>query len=153
MIYRCLALFGILVLWSCNGSPTLPTDASEGVILLGSEAGEILVLYPQAPRSGGQVDRIPIPRYVDGFALSSDRSTLYFTAFNQLPDRKLHALDLRTLELVQSRSIAELLGTDQVQDIVDTGGDRKSTRLNSSHVAISYAVFCLKKKNHGGGSG
>src|SRR5215208_4424612 len=28
-----------------------------------------------------------------------------------------------------------------------TRGDRKSTRLNSSHVAISYAVFCLKKKN------
>src|SRR5690625_5918559 len=26
------------------------------------------------------------------------------------------------------------------------GGDRKSTRLNSSHVAISYAVFCLQKK-------
>src|SRR5437870_6474745 len=28
-----------------------------------------------------------------------------------------------------------------------TREDRKSTRLNSSHVAISYAVFCLKKKN------
>src|SRR6266496_510861 len=28
-------------------------------------------------------------------------------------------------------------------------GDRKSTRLNSSHVEISYAVFCLKKKNKG----
>src|SRR5438105_5443027 len=28
------------------------------------------------------------------------------------------------------------------------GGDRKSTRLNSSHEWISYAVFCLKKKNH-----
>src|SRR5690606_41267638 len=27
-------------------------------------------------------------------------------------------------------------------------GDRKSTRLNSSHVKISYAVFCLKKKMH-----
>src|SRR5690606_40590731 len=27
-------------------------------------------------------------------------------------------------------------------------GDRKSTRLNSSHVKISYAVFCLKKKKH-----
>src|SRR5260221_3613136 len=26
-------------------------------------------------------------------------------------------------------------------------GDRKSTRLNSSHTVISYAVFCLKKKN------
>src|SRR5690242_21419335 len=30
---------------------------------------------------------------------------------------------------------------------VDVGGrDRKSTRLNSSHMSISYAVFCLKKK-------
>src|SRR5690625_4555044 len=29
--------------------------------------------------------------------------------------------------------------------------DRKSTRLNSSHVAISYAVFCLKKKIGGAG--
>ena len=28
----------------------------------------------------------------------------------------------------------------------NTGGDRKSTRLNSSHVVIPYAVFCLKKK-------
>src|SRR5690625_2864677 len=32
-----------------------------------------------------------------------------------------------------------------MQELV--GEDRKSTRLNSSHVAISYAVFCLKKKN------
>src|SRR5215208_8047692 len=31
------------------------------------------------------------------------------------------------------------------------GPDRKSTRLNSSHVAISYAVFCLKKKKTNGG--
>src|SRR5690625_5811070 len=30
----------------------------------------------------------------------------------------------------------------------DMAEDRKSTRLNSSHVAISYAVFCLKKKKH-----
>src|SRR5207253_10032307 len=29
---------------------------------------------------------------------------------------------------------------------LDAATDRKSTRLNSSHVAISYAVFCLKKK-------
>src|SRR5262245_64243794 len=31
--------------------------------------------------------------------------------------------------------------------IVFTGRDRKSTRLNSSHLGISYAVFCLKKKS------
>src|SRR2546426_6475382 len=31
---------------------------------------------------------------------------------------------------------------------VADGGDRKSTRLNSSHLVISYAVFCLKKKKN-----
>src|SRR3712207_7338923 len=31
--------------------------------------------------------------------------------------------------------------------VQDLGPDRKSTRLNSSHANISYAVFCLKKKN------
>src|SRR5690606_40112029 len=30
----------------------------------------------------------------------------------------------------------------------EPGADRKSTRLNSSHVKISYAVFCLKKESH-----
>src|SRR3712207_8481065 len=39
-----------------------------------------------------------------------------------------------------------------VEVLVDRGGlaqrDRKSTRLNSSHANISYAVFCLKKKQH-----
>src|SRR5690242_20773078 len=32
-------------------------------------------------------------------------------------------------------------------DTRNTNSDRKSTRLNSSHMSISYAVFCLKKKN------
>src|SRR2546422_11243902 len=35
-----------------------------------------------------------------------------------------------------------------VPEPVEVEGDRKSTRLNSSHGYISYAVFCLKKKNH-----
>src|SRR5690625_6212064 len=43
---------------------------------------------------------------------------------------------------------------NQVKSIADSVNapipqiDRKSTRLNSSHVAISYAVFCMKKKNN-----
>src|SRR5690625_5904759 len=37
-------------------------------------------------------------------------------------------------------------GAPVVAKIAKSLGDRKSTRLNSSHVAISYAVFCLKKK-------
>src|SRR3712207_8302383 len=35
--------------------------------------------------------------------------------------------------------------TLQPGDLIATGTDRKSTRLNSSHANISYAVFCLKK--------
>src|SRR5690625_5688953 len=35
-----------------------------------------------------------------------------------------------------------------VYKLLERGLDRKSTRLNSSHVAISYAVFCLKKKKN-----
>src|SRR5690242_20976956 len=37
-------------------------------------------------------------------------------------------------------------GKDQRRRPVAIGRDRKSTRLNSSHMSISYAVFCLKKK-------
>src|SRR3712207_7755384 len=35
----------------------------------------------------------------------------------------------------------------QLRGVAANGRDRKSTRLNSSHANISYAVFCLKKKN------
>src|SRR5690348_17413588 len=44
--------------------------------------------------------------------------------------------------------------TEFIDRLINTGqlklpqGDRKSTRLNSSHPSISYAVFCLKKKKH-----
>src|SRR3989442_7621220 len=37
-----------------------------------------------------------------------------------------------------------------IKDKVAKARDRKSTRLNSSHVRISYAVFCLKKKSAAG---
>src|SRR5256885_3413363 len=39
--------------------------------------------------------------------------------------------------------LSEMCGPDLDRDSTD----RKSTRLNSSHLVISYAVFCLKKKN------
>src|SRR5437870_9284356 len=40
------------------------------------------------------------------------------------------------------------VGSCRAEDRNRGRGDRKSTRLNSSHVAISYAVFCLKKKTN-----
>src|SRR3712207_8727293 len=42
--------------------------------------------------------------------------------------------------------VREFDGRDVVWVEVDATEDRKSTRLNSSHANISYAVFCLKKK-------
>src|SRR5256885_6190481 len=41
----------------------------------------------------------------------------------------------------------ELLGNAMAKNAYGRYLDRKSTRLNSSHLVISYAVFCLKKKN------
>src|SRR5439155_24905850 len=47
---------------------------------------------------------------------------------------------------MRARIIALEQETQAARDIDAGQLDRKSTRLNSSHVAISYAVFCLKKK-------
>src|SRR5690625_5349025 len=53
-----------------------------------------------------------------------------------------------------SKIMVAFAGTEQGPDIAykqadaNFQEDRKSTRLNSSHVAISYAVFCLKKKKY-----
>src|SRR2546430_7278018 len=69
------------------------------------------------------------------------RSTLF-------PYTTLFRSDVAPLELALS-----LVDEDErppVRAVHRADGDRKSTRLNSSHSQISYAVFCLKKKNYGG---
>src|SRR5690348_17598466 len=79
------------------------------------------------------------------------RSTLfpYTTLFRsrvevQHDDRRLHLVALRrrrdALDLREPRDVE--IGDCAERAVVD----RKSTRLNSSHPSISYAVFCLKKK-------
>src|SRR5439155_14923452 len=45
-------------------------------------------------------------------------------------------------------TVAEELHFGHRDEVPELMEDRKSTRLNSSHVAISYAVFCLKTKNN-----
>src|SRR5437667_470029 len=62
------------------------------------------------------------------------RSTLfpYTTLFRSRPGHGGH---------LQEREVQR-----QASGVVALGRDRKSTRLNSSHITISYAVFCLKKK-------
>src|SRR3712207_7862525 len=51
-----------------------------------------------------------------------------------------------TMELLGDRNWWLPRWLDRLLPKVNVEGDRKSTRLNSSHANISYAVFCLKKK-------
>src|SRR5262245_63314117 len=46
----------------------------------------------------------------------------------------------------EAESLTAALGGDEAALVTRRAADRKSTRLNSSHLGISYAVFCLKKK-------
>src|SRR5688572_31101670 len=57
--------------------------------------------------------------------------------------REAAAYGIRVAVRARGRDARELCGAG---DARATGLDRKSTRLNSSHSQISYAVFCLKKK-------
>src|SRR3712207_9495346 len=50
------------------------------------------------------------------------------------------------IALVVEYGVGDVLAVKLNGEIVDGRKDRKSTRLNSSHANISYAVFCLKKK-------
>src|SRR5579859_8208288 len=54
-----------------------------------------------------------------------------------------------TVDIANLPAIQSVLLTNPLPILVATvGEDRKSTRLNSSHSQISYAVFCLKKKKN-----
>src|SRR5258708_28655358 len=66
------------------------------------------------------------------------RSTLfpYTTLFRSQP----------SIRLVTATKRAHAFWATNSHDIISALRDRKSTRLNSSHQIISYAVFCLKKK-------
>src|SRR5260221_2091940 len=94
------------------------------------------------------------------------RSTLfpYTTLFRSMPPvEALRAWMLLFVDYIATKQIiAPALNTfvggpaklyegsrAQVQGAIDALVDRKSTRLNSSHTVISYAVFCLQKKNTG----
>src|SRR5256885_13002896 len=84
------------------------------------------------------------------------RSTLfpYTTLFRSSLRQLMRADDSpssRRLELESENNAIdrlEQIGLLAPRGAWDTILDRKSTRLNSSHLVISYAVFCLKKKTH-----
>src|SRR3712207_7318000 len=77
------------------------------------------------------------------------RSTLfpYTTLFRSVEIEIMRGLGRLTADLARHRRRWEgLLGSTEGLRGDAPAADRKSTRLNSSHANISYAVFCLKKK-------
>src|SRR5438477_3506144 len=78
------------------------------------------------------------------------RSTLfpYTTLFRSTElARRPPALILALTHIDELRPAAQWAPPYDVSAPLAPKADRKSTRLNSSHMSISYAVFCLKKKN------
>src|SRR5689334_23734514 len=83
--------------------------------------------------------RLPVRSFAWGIRFVSPNSTRRFAALLCFA-----AMMLSGAAFGQSR---ETLGEgDSIRITVFQNPDRKSTRLNSSHSSISYAVFCLKKK-------
>src|SRR5690625_6303586 len=68
-------------------------------------------------------------------------------ALAQLPEKYREPVTLRDVEGQTYQEVAEGLELSVGTVKSQVSRDRKSTRLNSSHVAISYAVFWMKKKN------
>src|SRR5258705_4393081 len=78
------------------------------------------------------------------------RSTLFpyttlFRSYRYVADADMEGTPAQMLDDAYLASRARLIDPRRAQDFK---ADRKSTRLNSSHLGISYAVFCLKKKKN-----
>src|SRR5258708_1935836 len=112
-----------------------------------SEVGEVRIACPEAVAAG------ILPPIIDRMSRRYPRVTMQVLSWTEEDFTLLHE---RTVDLVLSQlpkpledNLAEDLKSEVLlydQICLATGPDRKSTRLNSSHQIISYAVFCLKKK-------
>src|SRR5690625_7049364 len=88
----------------------------------------------------------PHPLLVTFFTDSATSPTYALPLHDALPILPRPDTLVVTGELVFNHSLGAIARKDLPLNTYEDL-DRKSTRLNSSHVAISYAVFCLKKKN------
>src|SRR3712207_8552462 len=87
--------------------------------------------------------------YVHFFFFNDTATTEIYTLslHDALPICILHAAGLVRDSFILKKKQADLM-TVLAPKVSGTVKDRKSTRLNSSHANISYAVFCLKKKKN-----
>src|SRR5205814_8363030 len=91
----------------------------------------------------------PSPAYT--LILRADHKVFTYLIFffNDTATTEIYTLSLHDALPISHRRYQDCLnGVQAVLSLVEDDGDRKSTRLNSSHLGISYAVFCLKKKKN-----
>src|SRR5918996_3700947 len=75
-----------------------------------------------------------------------DALLVFFFFFNDTATTEIYTLSLHDALPISPAPPRRFSGGDPGACAARSGIDRKSTRLNSSHLVISYAVFCLKKK-------
>src|SRR2546430_17517641 len=88
------------------------------------------------------------PFYTKNAPVRLNSSIIRFFFFNDTATTEIYTLSLHDALPISAVCLATDVapGLPLVAGGKSMGGDRKSTRLNSSHSQISYAVFCLKKK-------
>src|SRR5690625_6948001 len=80
------------------------------------------------------------------FGLSIHPERLAEVRNERRPNSTYASLEQSIYEITEAERLMRIEGIPWLSTTNRSIEDRKSTRLNSSHVAISYAVFCLKKK-------
>src|SRR5690606_39332504 len=103
---------------------------------------------------GNQTERMDLTKMISGLVGSFPVESIYVNRCqNKTEKRELIILIKYSYSKKRAARIRQIEEAFNILPAVrahcfTTRIDRKSTRLNSSHVKISYAVFCLKKKNN-----
>src|SRR5690606_39858853 len=118
---------------------------------LGRGMGEAVVIIPLVPGSvkhgARKPSRAPAPSRIPKRAGACPRGRLVHGGGRAMARRRGLMSDALKYELAQELGFANKVRNGDWGEVTTReAGDRKSTRLNSSHVKRSYAVLCLKKK-------
>src|SRR5690625_2362880 len=131
----CVLLVVFLILGACD------SDDENLFVDLNKDAPEVVSVLEVVNIPGGAIINYEIP---DDENLLGVKAS--YTRNNELVEVKAS----KYVDTIRVEGFGDTASQEiELRSIGYNGkeSDRKSTRLNSSHVAISYAVFCLKKKN------